>query len=49
MSHQGEEGWYPECEICGCNNLREVICIGCYKKAIKQAIKKNKKVMSIKK
>ena len=36
MSHQGEDGWYPECEICGCGNLSKVVCKDCYDKKIKE-------------
>jgi hypothetical protein len=27
MSHQGYEGWFPECLICGMGNLDGVVCI----------------------
>jgi hypothetical protein len=27
MSHQGLEGWFPECFICGGGNLNGVICM----------------------
>jgi hypothetical protein len=27
MSHQGYEGWFPECVVCGMGNLRGVICM----------------------
>jgi len=39
MSHQGEEGWYPECKDCGCGNLGEVVCIDCHNK-VKDKLKK---------
>ncbi len=36
MSHQGEDGWYPECEECGCGNLMNSItlCKDCIAKVI---------------
>ncbi len=36
MSHQGVEGWYPECEICKMGNLSKVVCKDCYNKKIKE-------------
>jgi len=24
------DGWYPECEECGCGNLGSVVCKTCY-------------------
>ena len=27
MSHQGYEGWFPECFVCGMGNLTGVICL----------------------
>jgi hypothetical protein len=30
MSHQGEDGWYPECKKCNAGNLGEVVCKQCY-------------------
>lgn len=27
MSHQGLEGWFPECLICGCGNLGAIVCL----------------------
>ena len=35
MSHQGEDGWYPECAKCGGSNLgSDVVCIDCYNELI---------------
>jgi len=32
MSHQGQDGWYPECKICEAGNLgSKVVCKDCYK------------------
>ena len=37
MSHQGEEGWYPECIVCNSGNLgSEVVCKDCYNKLKKE-------------
>ena len=38
MSHQGEDGWYPECSECDMGNLGKVVCIDCYNK-LKEKIK----------
>jgi hypothetical protein len=27
MSHQGHEGWFPECLICGAGNLGGLVCL----------------------
>jgi hypothetical protein len=27
MSHQGIEGWFPECLICGMGNLSGIVCL----------------------
>ena len=27
MSHQGYEGWFPECIVCHCGNVGPVICL----------------------
>jgi hypothetical protein len=27
MSHQGYEGWFPECIVCHCGNLGPVVCL----------------------
>lgn len=27
MSHQGYEGWFPECLLCGLGNLDTIICL----------------------
>lgn len=27
MSHQGYEGWFPECLICGMGNLGGIVCL----------------------
>ncbi|GAB2678841.1 hypothetical protein GCM10009743_63900 [Kribbella swartbergensis] len=27
MSHQGYEGWFPECLVCGMGNLGGVVCL----------------------
>jgi hypothetical protein len=27
MSHQGFEGWFPECLVCGCGNVGPVVCL----------------------
>src|SRR3569832_1407244 len=34
MSHQGYEGWFPECIVCGMGNLSGVICLnpGCHER-----------------
>ena len=34
MSNQMEDGWYPECDDCGCGNLAKSItlCDDCWKK-----------------
>jgi hypothetical protein len=39
MSNQMEDGWYPECDDCGCGNLVEAhtYCGDCFKK-LKQEI-----------
>lgn len=40
MSHQGMDGWYPECKECGCGNLgSDVVCGECHKK-VKEELKK---------
>ena len=36
MGHQGQEGWYPECELCHCGKLSRVVCWECHQDAIKQ-------------
>ena len=39
MSHQMEEGWYPECDGCGCGNLAAgaiTLCKECKKKYLKR-------------
>jgi len=43
MSHQGMEGWYPECEECGCGNLGKVVCIDCHKKKMEELKKEQEK------
>ena len=44
MSHQGEVGWYPECDVCGCGNLGgEAACLDCYKKGLKERIEETRK------
>ena len=37
MSNQGEDGWYPECSVCQCGNLKGVVCLDCYVQVKKQA------------
>ena len=34
MSHQGSEGWFPECIVCGCGNVGPVVCLqpACHEK-----------------
>jgi len=32
MSHQGMDGWYPECEECGMGNCGKMVCLDCYNK-----------------
>jgi hypothetical protein len=27
MSHQGYEGWFPECILCGAGNVGPVVCL----------------------
>ena len=27
MSHQGYEGWFPECILCHCGNVGPVVCL----------------------
>jgi hypothetical protein len=27
MSHQGYEGWFPECVVCHCGNVGPVVCL----------------------
>jgi hypothetical protein len=27
MSHQGYEGWFPECLVCGCGNVGPIVCL----------------------
>lgn len=27
MSHQGHEGWFPECLVCGMGNLNGIVCV----------------------
>jgi hypothetical protein len=27
MSHQGFEGWFPECLVCGCGNVGPILCL----------------------
>ena len=27
MSHQGYEGWFPECLVCGCGNVGAIVCL----------------------
>jgi len=27
MSHQGYEGWFPECLVCGCRNVGPIVCL----------------------
>ena len=27
MSHQGYEGWFPECIVCGMGNVGAVVCL----------------------
>jgi hypothetical protein len=27
MSHQGYEGWFPECLVCGMGNLGGIVCL----------------------
>jgi hypothetical protein len=27
MSHQGYQGWFPECLVCGCGNVGPVVCL----------------------
>jgi hypothetical protein len=27
MSHQGSEGWFPECILCHCGNVGPVVCL----------------------
>ena len=40
MSHQGMEGWYPECCECGCGNLGgSVVCKDCYDKCKTEILK----------
>ena len=38
MSNQGEDGWYPECDDCGCGNLAGSItfCTECWNKIKKK-------------
>ena len=36
MSHQGEDGWYPECKKCGAGNLGDVVCVSCYNELIEK-------------
>ncbi len=42
MSQQGEDGWYPECEICKCGHLDKVVCMDCYKKMNENYIHKDR-------
>ena len=43
MSNQSEDGWYPECEMCGCGNLGKVVCWDCYDKEVKHWMECNRK------
>ena len=27
MSHQGHEGWFPECLVCGLGNVGAIVCL----------------------
>lgn len=27
MSHQGFEGWFPECLVCACGNVSAIVCL----------------------
>lgn len=27
MSHQGYEGWFPECVVCRCGNVGPIVCL----------------------
>ncbi len=36
MSHQGEDNWYPECKICDCGNISEVVCLDCHNEKMKE-------------
>ena len=27
MSHQGREGWFPECLVCGMGNIGAIVCL----------------------
>lgn len=47
MSHQGEDGWYPECKVCDCGNLGNVVCEGCYKKLLKEFNNLKKKLKRV--
>lgn len=41
MSHQAEDGWYPECYECDMGNLScEVICLDCHKKIVRKLKRK---------
>ncbi len=34
MSNQSEDGWFPECDNCGCGNLGKIVtlCEDCFNK-----------------
>jgi len=40
MSHQGYEGWFPECLICGMGNVGGVVCLSpmCHEESQGQVI-----------
>ena len=42
MSHQGEDGWYPECEVYGCGNCGKMVCLDCYNKLKTKVMVKGK-------
>jgi len=44
MSNQGEDGWYPECDKCGCGNLGTAYCDECYDELKKKIIELKKEI-----
>ena len=48
MGHQGQEGWYPECELCSCGNLSKVVCDTCYNELVKKVWKLEKSLKRLK-
>jgi hypothetical protein len=48
MSHQGYEGWFPECIVCHCGHVGPVVCLDptCHELHGLRAVEVTKKVVA---